>query len=147
MRIQADLIDQLCNSSEKRLARILLLMAERNKANKPEKSIRVISQETLAEMFGTTRARVSFFMNRRWKLGYIKYRGRTCVRKSLLNVILHGQRPTTTTDTVCAQSRRIARRRQIASWQCCSKVTSATVRFIGQLHSSWQLSCWEVGDV
>jgi CRP/FNR family transcriptional regulator, cyclic AMP receptor protein len=89
MRIQADLVDQLFNSSEKRLARILLLMAEFGKPGEPEPLIPKISQETLAEMIGTTRSRVSFFMNRFRKLGFIDYSGRIRVHKSLLNVILH----------------------------------------------------------
>lgn len=89
MRIQADLVDQLFNSSEKRLARILLLMAEFGLEGKPEQVIPKISQETLAEMIGTTRSRVSFFMNRFRKLGFIDYNGRIVVHKSLLNVVLH----------------------------------------------------------
>src|SRR5579859_6285146 len=89
MRIQADLVDQLFNSSEKRLARILLLMAEFGKPGEPETLIPKISQEILAEMIGTTRSRVSFFMNRFRKLGFIEYKGRIRVHKSLLNVILH----------------------------------------------------------
>jgi CRP-like cAMP-binding protein len=89
MRIQADLVDQLFNSSEKRLARILLLMAEFGKPGEPETLIPQITQETLAEMIGTTRSRVSFFMNRFRKLGFIAYNGRIQVHKSLLNVILH----------------------------------------------------------
>jgi CRP-like cAMP-binding protein len=89
MRIQADLVDQLFNSSEKRLARILLLMAEFGKPGEPETLIPKISQETLAEMIGTTRSRVSFFMNRFRKLGFVEYNGRIRVNKSLLNVILH----------------------------------------------------------
>jgi len=93
MRIQADLVDQLFNSSEKRLARILLLMAEFGKAGEPEPLIPKISQETLAEMVGTTRSRVSFFMNRFRKLGFIEYKGRIRVHKSLLNVVLHDQEP------------------------------------------------------
>jgi CRP-like cAMP-binding protein len=91
MRIQADLVDQLFNSSEKRLARILLLMAEFGKPGEPEQYIPKISQETLAEMIGTTRSRVSFFMNRFRKLGFIEYNGRIRVNKSLLNVVLHDQ--------------------------------------------------------
>ena len=91
MRIQADLVDQLFNSSEKRLARVLLLMAEFGKAGEPEMLLPKISQETLAEMIGTTRSRVSFFMNRFRKLGFIDYDGRIRVHKSLLNVILHDQ--------------------------------------------------------
>lgn len=93
MRTQADLIDQLFNSSEKRLARILLLMAEFGKAGEPETLIPAITQETLAEMIGTTRSRVSFFMNRFRKLGFIEYKGRIRVHKSLLNVILHDKLP------------------------------------------------------
>ena len=93
MRIQADLVDQLFNSSEKRLARILLLMAEFGKQGEPETLIPKISQETLADMIGTTRSRVSFFMNRFRKLGFVEYDGRIRVHKSLLNVILHDQLP------------------------------------------------------
>jgi len=93
MRIQADLVDQLFNSSEKRLARILLLMAEFGKPGEPEPLIPKISQETLAEMIGTTRSRVSFFMNRFRKLGFVDYDGRIRVHKSLLNVILHDHLP------------------------------------------------------
>jgi CRP-like cAMP-binding protein len=88
MRTQADLVDQLFNSSEKRLARILLLMAEFGKPGEPETLIPPITQETLAEMIGTTRSRVSFFMNRFRKLGFIDYNGRIRVHKSLLNVVL-----------------------------------------------------------
>jgi CRP-like cAMP-binding protein len=93
MRVQADLVDQLFNSSEKRLARILLLMAEFGEPGEPQQFIPKISQETLAEMIGTTRSRVSFFMNRFRKLGFITYNGRIQVHKSLLNVILHDQMP------------------------------------------------------
>ena len=89
MRTQADLVDQLFNSSEKRLARILLLLAEFGKPGEPESLIPTITQETLAEMIGTTRSRVSFFMNRFRKLGFIEYNGRIRVHKSLLNVVLH----------------------------------------------------------
>src|SRR3984885_9435680 len=92
MRIQADLVDQLFNSSEKRLARVLLLMADFGKLGEPETLIPKITQEPLAEMIGTTRSRVSFFMNRFRKLGFIAYNGRIRVHKSLLNVILHDQR-------------------------------------------------------
>jgi CRP/FNR family transcriptional regulator, cyclic AMP receptor protein len=88
MRTQADLVDQLFNSSEKRLARILLLLAEFGKPGEPESLIPKISQETLAEMIGTTRSRVSFFMNRFRKLGFIEYNGRIRVHKSLLNLVL-----------------------------------------------------------
>ena len=89
IRIQADLIDQLFNSSERRLARILLLMADYGKPGEPETLIPPVTQETLAEMIGTTRSRVSFFMNRFRRLGYIEYKGRIRVNKSLLNVVLH----------------------------------------------------------
>ena len=93
MRVQADLVDQLFNSSEKRLARILLLMAEFGKPDHPLSRIPKISQETLAEMVGTTRSRVSFFMNRFRKLGFIDYNGGIHVHKSLLNVVLLDQLP------------------------------------------------------
>jgi len=93
MRTQADLVDQLFNSSEKRLARILLLMAEFGKPGEPETFIPPITQETLADMIGTTRSRVSFFMNRFRKLGFISYDGRIHVHKSLLNVVLLDQLP------------------------------------------------------
>ena len=89
MRTQADLVVHLFNSSEKRLARILLLLAEFGKPGEPETLIPQITQETLAEMIGTTRSRVSFFMNRFRKLGFIRYNGRIQVHKSLLNVVLH----------------------------------------------------------
>jgi len=89
MRAQADLVDQLFNYSEKRLARILLLLAEFGEPGKPEPFIPPISQETLAEMVGTTRARASCFMNRFRKLGLIEYNGRIQVHRSLVNVILH----------------------------------------------------------
>jgi CRP-like cAMP-binding protein len=93
MRAQADLVDQLFNSSERRLARILLLMAEFGKPGERETFIPPITQETLAEMIGTTRSRVSFFMNRFRKLGFIDYNGRIQVHKSLLNVVLLDQLP------------------------------------------------------
>jgi CRP-like cAMP-binding protein len=93
MRTQADLVDQLFNSSEKRLARVLLLMAEFGKPGQPETFIPPVTQETLAEMIGTTRSRVSFFMNRFRKLGFIEYNGRIRVHKSLLNVVLLDQLP------------------------------------------------------
>jgi len=89
MRSQADLVDQLFNSSEKRLARILLLLAEFGEPGKQEPFVPPITQETLAEMIGTTRSRVSFFMNRFRKLGLIEYNGRIRIHKSLLNVVLH----------------------------------------------------------
>ena len=93
MRTQADLVDQLFNNSEKRLARILLLMAEFGKPGEREQFIPPITQETLAEMIGTTRSRVSFFMNRFRDLGFISYNGRIQVHKSLLNVVLLDQLP------------------------------------------------------
>jgi len=89
VRIQEDLVDQLFNSSEKRLARVLLLMAQFGKEGKPEVVIPKISQETLAEMIGTTRSRVSFFMNRFKKMGLIHYDGGLHVHSSLLNIVLH----------------------------------------------------------
>jgi CRP-like cAMP-binding protein len=91
MRTQADLVDQLFNSSEKRLARILLLMAEFGQPGKQGTLIPHITQETLADMIGTTRSRVSFFMNRFRKHGFIEYSGRIRVHKSLLNIVLHDQ--------------------------------------------------------
>jgi CRP-like cAMP-binding protein len=87
-RIQADLVDQLFNSSEKRLARILLLLAQFGKESKPETVVPKVSQEVLAEMIGTTRSRVSFFMNRFRKLGFIEYNGEIRVHNSLLNIFL-----------------------------------------------------------
>ncbi|HWN52509.1 MAG TPA: Crp/Fnr family transcriptional regulator [Xanthobacteraceae bacterium] len=90
-RVEEDLVDQLFNSSEKRLARLLLLLANFGKEGRPEPIIAKISQETLAEMIGTTRARVSFFMNRFRKLGLIDYNGKIEVHSSLLNVVLHDQ--------------------------------------------------------
>jgi CRP/FNR family transcriptional regulator, cyclic AMP receptor protein len=89
IKVQADLVDQLFNSSEKRLARILLLMAELGESGNPNALIPKITQETLAEMIGTTRSRVSFFMNRFRTLGLIEYNGRIRVHKSLFNVVLH----------------------------------------------------------
>ena len=90
IRYEEDLVDQLFNSSEKRLARILLLLAQFGKEGKPETVVPKISQETLAEMVGTTRSRVSFFMNRFRKLGFVDYSGSGLqVHSSLLNVILH----------------------------------------------------------
>jgi CRP-like cAMP-binding protein len=88
MRTQADLVDQLFNSSERRLARVLLLMAEFAKPGEADTYLPPITQETLAEMVGTTRSRVSFFMNRFRKLGFISYNGKIKVHKSLLNVVL-----------------------------------------------------------
>jgi CRP/FNR family cyclic AMP-dependent transcriptional regulator len=89
IRYEEDLVDQLFNSSEKRLARTLLLLAHFGKEGQPEKVIPKISQETLAEMIGTTRSRVNFFMNRFRKLGFIHYNGGLQVHSSLLNVVLH----------------------------------------------------------
>ena len=91
IRVEADLVDQLFNSSEERLARLLLLLANFGKEGKPEPIIAKISQETLAEMIGTTRSRVSFFMNKFRKLGFIDYNGGIHVHSSLLNVVLHEQ--------------------------------------------------------
>jgi len=93
VRTQADLVDQLFNSSERRLARTLLIMAKYGKAGAPETLIPEITQETLAEMIGSTRSRVSFFMNRFRTLGYIEYNGRIRVHTSLLNVVLHDELP------------------------------------------------------
>ena len=89
VRVEADLVDQLFNSSEKRLARLLLLMANFGKEGRPEPVIAKVSQETLAEMIGTTRSRVSFFMNKFRKLGFIDYNGGLEVHSSLLNMVLH----------------------------------------------------------
>ena len=89
IRIQEDLVDQLFNSSEKRLARVLLLLAHFGKEGKPEPVVAKVSQETLAEMIGTTRSRVSFFMNKFRKLGFIDYNGGMHVHSSLLNIVLH----------------------------------------------------------
>ncbi len=89
IRIEEDLIDQLFNSSEKRLARTLLLLANFGKEGKPETVIPKISQEVLAEMIGTTRSRVSFFMNKFRRMGFIKYNGSLEVHSSLLNIVLH----------------------------------------------------------
>jgi CRP/FNR family cyclic AMP-dependent transcriptional regulator len=93
IRTQADLVDQLFNSSERRLARTLLLMADFGKDSEPEPLIPQVTQETLAEMIGTTRSRVSFFMNRFRKLGYIEYDGRIRVHTSLLNMVLQDSLP------------------------------------------------------
>jgi CRP/FNR family transcriptional regulator, cyclic AMP receptor protein len=91
IRIEEDLVDQLFNSSEKRLARALLLLANFGKDGRPERIIAKVSQETLAEMVGTTRSRVSHFMNKFRKLGFIDYNGHLEVHSSLLNVVLHDQ--------------------------------------------------------
>ena len=92
IRVEADLVDQLFNSSEKRLARALLLLANFGKEGKPEPIIAKVSQETLAEMIGTTRSRVSHFMNKFRKLGFIDYNGHLEVHSSLLSVVLHDDR-------------------------------------------------------
>jgi len=92
IRVEADLVDQLFNSSEKRLARLLLLLANYGKEGAPEPMIEKITQQTLADMIGTTRARVSFFMNKFRKLGFIDYNDHIEVHKSLLNAVLH-ERP------------------------------------------------------
>ena len=89
IRMEEDLVDQLFNSSEKRLARILLLLANFGKEGRPEPVVPKISQETLAEMVGTTRSRISFFMNKFRKLGFLDYNGRLEVHSSLLHVVLH----------------------------------------------------------
>ena len=89
IRIEEDLVDQLFNSSEKRLARVLLLLANFGKEGTPQTVIPKMSQETLAEIVGTTRSRVSFFMNRFRKLGFIEYNGGLTIHSSLLNVVLH----------------------------------------------------------
>jgi CRP/FNR family transcriptional regulator, cyclic AMP receptor protein len=91
IRVEEDLVDQLFNSSEKRLARALLLLANFGKEGRPEPIIARISQETLAEMIGTTRSRVSFFMNKFRDLGFIEYNGEMVVHSSLLSVVLHDQ--------------------------------------------------------
>jgi CRP/FNR family cyclic AMP-dependent transcriptional regulator len=89
VRVEADLVDQLFNSSERRLARALLLLANFGKEGRPEPILAPISQETLAEMIGTTRSRVSFFMNKFRKMGLIDYNGHIEIHRSLLNVVLH----------------------------------------------------------
>ena len=89
IRVESDLVDQLFNSSEKRLARALLLLANFGKEGKPEPVIAKVSQETLAEMIGTTRSRVSHFMNKFRRLGFINYNGALEIHTSLLNVVLH----------------------------------------------------------
>jgi CRP/FNR family cyclic AMP-dependent transcriptional regulator len=93
IRIEEDLVDHLFNSSEKRLARVLLLLAHFGKEDKPETVIAKISQETLAEMIGTTRSRVSFFINKFRTLGFIDYNGALHVHSSLLNFVLHDSCP------------------------------------------------------
>jgi CRP-like cAMP-binding protein len=91
VRAEADLVDQLFNSSEKRLARALLILAHYGKEGAPETMVAKISQETLAELVGTTRSRVNFFMNKFRKMGFIHYNGGLQVHSSLLNVVLHDQ--------------------------------------------------------
>ena len=98
-RIEEDLIDQLFNSSEKRLARLLLLLANFGKDGRPEPIVGTFSQETLAEMIGTTRSRVSFFMNKFRKLGYIEYNGKLEIHNSLLNVVLYDKPEIKTKET------------------------------------------------
>ena len=102
MRVQADLVDRLFNSNEKRLAKILLLMAEFGKPGEPKQFIPSISQETLTEMIGTAPSRVSFFMNRFRKLGFIEYNGRVKVHKSLLNAVLLDRLPNRNPETTPA---------------------------------------------
>jgi CRP-like cAMP-binding protein len=89
IRVEEDLIDQLFNSSEKRLARTLLLLARYGKQEQPDRILTKVSQETLAKMVGTTRSRVNFFMNKFRKLGFIEYNGKIKINKSLLTVVLH----------------------------------------------------------
>jgi CRP/FNR family transcriptional regulator, cyclic AMP receptor protein len=89
IRVEADLVDQLFNSTEKRLARTLLLLARYGKEGQPERVLQKVSQETLAEMIGTTRTRVNLFMNKFRKLGFIEYNGEIKINKSLLSVVLH----------------------------------------------------------
>ncbi|MGA2418592.1 MAG: Crp/Fnr family transcriptional regulator [Candidatus Acidiferrum sp.] len=89
LRVESDLVDQLFNSTEKRLARSLLLLAQYGKEGQPDTVITTISQETLAEMVGTTRSRINFFMNKFRKLGFIHYNGGMQIHSSLLNVVLH----------------------------------------------------------
>src|SRR6202045_4393006 len=99
-RIEEDLIDQLFNSSEKRLARVLLLLANFGKEGTPEPIVGTFSQETLAEMIGTTRSRVSHFMNKFRKLGYIEYNGKLEIHNSLLNVVLYDKPQIRTKDAI-----------------------------------------------
>jgi CRP-like cAMP-binding protein len=115
MRTQADLVDQLFNNSEKRLARILLLMAEFGQPGEIESLIPKITQETLAEMIGTTRSRVSFFMNKFRQHGFIEYNGRIRVHKSLLNVILYDQSPIGKTATAAVLETPMERKKLAAT--------------------------------
>jgi CRP/FNR family cyclic AMP-dependent transcriptional regulator len=110
-RIEEDLVDQLFNSSERRLARLLLLLANFGKEGRPEPIVGKISQETLAEMIGTTRARVSFFMNKFRKLGYIDYNGHLNVHNSLLNVVLYDKLESHPSDVPAPAKARPAPRR------------------------------------
>ncbi len=105
-RIEEDLIDQLFNSSEKRLARLLLLLANFGKEDAPEPIVGKFSQEILAEMIGTTRSRVSYFMNRFRKLGYIQYNGKLEIHNSLLNVVLYDKPEIRTTKRATGQNNR-----------------------------------------
>ena len=98
IRVEDDLVDQLFNSSEKRLARALLLLANFGKEGRPEPVIAKVSQETLAEMIGTTRSRVSFFMNKFRRLGFISYNGHLEVHSSLLSVVLNELPPRISAD-------------------------------------------------
>ncbi len=108
LRTQADLLDQLFNSSERRLARTLLLMAEFGQTEKEETLIPRITQEALAEMVGTTRSRVSFFMNRFRSLGFITYKNRIKVKRSLLTVVLNDQLPEQNATHPKTSSRKVA---------------------------------------
>jgi CRP/FNR family cyclic AMP-dependent transcriptional regulator len=103
IRVEADLVDQLFNSSEKRLARALLLLANFGKDGRPEPIIAKVSQETLAEMIGTTRSRVSHFMNKFRQLGFIDYNGRIEVHSSLLSIVLADQSRSVEADTVTSR--------------------------------------------
>ncbi len=121
IRTQADLMDQLFNSSERRLARALLLMAEFGQPGEPEPLIPPITQETLAQMIGTTRSRVSFFMNRFRRLGYIEYKGRIRVNKSLLNMVLqhnmsdqNASRPELFSPSDTSNGKGVGKRRKLA---------------------------------
>jgi CRP/FNR family transcriptional regulator, cyclic AMP receptor protein len=98
VRIEADLVDQLFNSSEKRLARTLLLLARYGKQDEPQRAVPKISQETLAEIVGTTRSRVNFFMNKFKRLGFIEYEDGLKVNNSLLTVVLHDDQPLVRSD-------------------------------------------------
>jgi hypothetical protein len=111
--VEADLVDQLFNSSKKRLARLLLLLANLGNEGEPEPMIAKISQETLAEMIGTTRSRVSFFMNRFRKLGFIDYNGGIEVHRSLPHVVLHGQPQTKAQLVIFSKARCRSRDRAI----------------------------------